>query len=446
MTNYKIMSKLIIIVVLIGLISGAAYYQYLLLMDKDSNIIINRITAQIISVSKDTVTIRDDKNSEYKLDRSLLNDSKNLIFGNDITISYTGDIKSEYEIINSKVTENKIINADISLDKRKELSNIVQAMTIEDKAGQLLLVLDSKNLLTDQTMSGCVLFEDDFANKSRNEVIENIERYQSNAKYPMIIAVDEEGGSVVRVSKYLRDNRFRLPQDVYKSGGMDSIISDATEKSEYLKEFGINVNLAPVADVATNEDDYIYRRSFGVDADATSNYVRNVVMAMSDIKMGSVLKHFPGYGSAPGSGGTYHDSRDFNSLKNNDLLPFKAGIEAGANSILVTNNIIDSVDNQNPATLSKDIHDLLREDLKYNGVIMTDDVTDLNNNEFGNDSEIVIKAIKAGNDLIMTSRPQIYFESLITAINNGEICLNELDLSVLRVIAWKDSLDILQKR
>lgn len=443
MTKAKIISKLIIIVVLIGLITGAGYYQYLLLTDKDSNIIINRITAQIISVSKDTVTIRDDKNSEYKLDKSLLNDSKNLIFGNDITISYTGDIKSEYEIINSKVTENKIINADISLDKRKELSNIVQAMTIEDKAGQLLLVLDSKNLLTDQTMSGCVLFEDDFANKSRNEVIENIERYQSNAKYPMIIAVDEEGGSVVRVSKYLRDNRFRLPQDVYKSGGMDSIISDATEKSEYLKEFGINVNLAPVADVATNEDDYIYRRSFGVDADATSNYVRNVVMAMSDIKMGSVLKHFPGYGSAPGSGGTYHDSRDFNSLKNNDLLPFKAGIEAGANSILVTNNIIDSVDNQNPATLSKDIHDLLREDLKYNGVIMTDDVTDLNNNEFGNDSEIVIKAIKAGNDLIMTSRPQIYFESLITAINNGEICLNELDLSVLRVIAWKDSLDIL---
>lgn len=443
MTKAKIISKLIIIVVLIGLITGAGYYQYLLLTDKDSNIIINRITAQIISVSKDTVTIRDDKNSEYKLDKSLLNDSKNLIFGNDITISYTGDIKSEYEIINSKVTENKIINADISLDKRKELSNIVQAMTIEDKAGQLLLVLDSKNLLTDQTMSGCVLFEDDFANKSRNEVIENIERYQSNAKYPMIIAVDEEGGSVVRVSKYLRDNRFRLPQDVYKSGGMDSIISDATEKSEYLKEFGINVNLAPVADVATNEDDYIYRRSFGVDADATSNYVRNVVMAMSDIKMGSVLKHFPGYGSAPGSGGTYHDSRDFNSLKNNDLLPFKAGIEAGANSILVTNNIIDSVDNQNPATLSKDIHDLLREDLKYNGVIMTDDVTDLNNNEFGNDSEIVIKAIKADNDLIMTSRPQIYFESLITAINNDEICLNELDLSVLRVIAWKDSLDIL---
>ena len=76
-------------------------------------------------------------------------------------------------------------------------------------------------------------------------------------------------------------------------------------------------------------------------------------------------------------------------------------------------------------------------------VIMTDDVTDLNSNEFGNDSEIVIKAIKAGNDLIMTSRPQIYFESLITAINNDELCLNELDLSVLRVIAWKDSLDIL---
>lgn len=443
MTNYKIISKLIIIVVLIGLISGAAYYQYLLLTDKDSKIIVNQITAQITNVTKDIITIRDDKNREYKLDRSFLKNSDNLIFGNDITISYTGDIKSQYEIKNSKVTENKIINADASLDKRKELSDIVQAMTIEDKVGQLLLVLGSKNLSSNQTMSGCVLFEEDFGNKSRNEVIKNIKSYQNNAKYPMIIAVDEEGGSVVRVSKYLRDTRFRLPQDVYKSGGMDSIISDATEKSEYLKEFGINVNLAPVADVATSEDDYIYRRSFGVDASATSNYVKKVVVAMKDVKMGSVLKHFPGYGSAPSSGQTYHDSRDFSSFKDNDLLPFKAGIEAGANSILVTNNIIDCIDNQNPATLSKNIHNLLRDDLEYNGVIMTDDVTDLNNNEFGNDSEIVIKAIKAGNDLIMTSRPQVYFESIVAAINNGELCLNELDLSVLRVIAWKDSLDII---
>lgn len=443
MTNYKIISKLIIIVVLIGLISGAAYYQYLLLTDKDSKIIVNQITAQITNVTKDIITIRDDKNREYKLDRSFLKNSDNLIFGNDITISYTGDIKSQYEIKNSKVTENKIINADTSLDKRKELSDIVKAMTIEDKVGQLLLVLGSKNLLSNQTMSGCVLFEEDFSDKSRNEVIENIQSYQNNAKYPMIIAVDEEGGSVVRVSKYLRDNRFRLPQDVYKSGGMDSIISDATEKSEYLKEFGINVNLTPVADVATSEDDYIYKRSFGVDASATSNYVKNVVMAMKDVKMGSVLKHFPGYGSAPSGGKTYHDIRDFSSLKNNDLLPFKAGIEAGANSILVTNNIIDCIDNQNPATLSKNIHNLLRDDLEYNGVIMTDDVTDLNNNEFGNDSEIVIKAIKAGNDLIMTSRPQVYFESIVAAINNDELCLNELDLSVLRVIAWKDSLDII---
>lgn len=443
MTKAKIISKLIIIVVLIGLITGAGYYQYLLLTDKDSKIIVNQITAQITNVTKDIITIRDDKNREYKLDRSFLKNSDNLIFGNDITISYTGDIKSQYEIKNSKVTENKIINADTSLDKRKELSDIVKAMTIEDKVGQLLLVLGSKNLLSNQTMSGCVLFEEDFSDKSRNEVIENIQSYQNNAKYPMIIAVDEEGGSVVRVSKYLRDNRFRLPQDVYKSGGMDSIISDATEKSEYLKEFGINVNLTPVADVATSEDDYIYKRSFGVDASATSNYVKNVVMAMKDVKMGSVLKHFPGYGSAPSGGKTYHDIRDFSSLKNNDLLPFKAGIEAGANSILVTNNIIDCIDNQNPATLSKNIHNLLRDDLEYNGVIMTDDVTDLNNNEFGNDSEIVIKAIKAGNDLIMTSRPQVYFESIVAAINNGELCLNELDLSVLRVLAWKDSLDII---
>ena len=211
MTKAKIISKLIIIVVLIGLITGAAYYQYLLLMDKDSNIIINRITAQIISVSKDTVTIRDDKNSEYKLDKSLLNDSKNLIFGNDITISYTGDIKSEYEIINSKVTENKIINADISLDKRKELSNIVQAMTIEDKAGQLLLVLDSKNLLTDQTMSGCVLFEDDF----------------SNAIQPLALSLKKSG------------NKFIIPLKVIEA--IQHQLMSSNENDVYLAKNGMKL-------------------------------------------------------------------------------------------------------------------------------------------------------------------------------------------------------------
>ena len=223
----------------------------------------------------------------------------------------------------------------------------------------------------------------------------------------------------------------------------DSIISDATEKSEFLQEFGINVNLAPVADVPLSEGDYIYARSFGLDSQATSNYVKNVVSAMNDLHMGSVLKHFPGYGNAPGSSGTYHDTREYSEFANRDLLPFEAGIEAGANAILVTNNIIDSMDDQNPATLSANVHELLRNNLGYNGVILTDDISGIDHQEFGNDDQIAVKAIQAGNDLIMTSNPQSCFNAILNAVNNGEISLNQLDISVLRVLAWKASLQLL---
>ena len=157
-----------------------------------------------------------------------------------------------------------------------------------------------------------MLYNRDFHNRTREEVIENIQSYQKAVTIPMLIAVDEEGGTVVRVSNNLRSNKFRSPQDVFKAGGMDAIISDATEKSEFLKEFGINVNIGPVADVAMSKDDFIYQRSFGTDPNETAEFVKNVVKAMNDIKMGSVLKHFPGYGNvADNHTAICHDSRDY---------------------------------------------------------------------------------------------------------------------------------------
>lgn len=443
MIRRKLISKCFVILILLGLIGGAVYYQINLLPEEQIKLTTNTLTAQIIDTSDNTLTIRDNQNKTYTINLGTTEQNNSYIFSNQVTIRYTGDINDQYTIESITVKYSQIINGELDNETFSRITNLAKSMSLEDKVGQLLLVLKSENLIDNQTVAGCVLFEEDFKDKTRDEVINNIQGYQDAAKYPMLIGVDEEGGNLVRVSKYLRNNRFRLPQDVFAYGGMDSIISDATEKSEFLQEFGINVNLAPVADVPLSEDDYIYTRSFGLDSQATSNYVKNVVSAMNDLHMGSVLKHFPGYGNAPGSSGTYHDTREYSEFANRDLLPFEAGIEAGANSILVTNNIIDSMDDQNPATLSANVHELLRNNLGYNGVILTDDISGIDHQEFGNDDQIAVKAIQAGNDLIMTSNPQSCFNAILNAVNNGEISLNQLDISVLRVLAWKASLQLL---
>ena len=443
MIRRKLISKCFVILILLGLIGGAVYYQINLLPEEQIKLTTNTLTAQIIDTSDNTLTIRDNQNKTYTINLGTTEQNNSYIFSNQVTIRYTGDINDQYTIESITVKYSQIINGELDNETFSRITNLAKSMSLEDKVGQLLLVLKSENLIDNQTVAGCVLFEEDFKDKTRDEVINNIQGYQDAAKYPMLIGVDEEGGNLVRVSKYLRNNRFRLPQDVFAYGGMDSIISDATEKSEFLQEFGINVNLAPVADVPLSEDDYIYARSFGLDSQATSNYVKNVVSAMNDLHMGSVLKHFPGYGNAPGSSGTYHDNREYSEFANRDLLPFEAGIEAGANAILVTNNIIDSMDDQNPATLSANIHELLRNNLGYNGVILTDDISGIDHQEFGNDDQIAVKAIQAGNDLIMTSNPQSCFNAILNAVNNGEISLNQLDISVLRVLAWKAILQLL---
>ena len=126
-----------------------------------------------------------------------------------------------------------------------------------------------------------------------------IQSYQANAAIPLLIGVDEEGGTVNRISinPNLRNEPFYSSQELFQEGGYDLIYNDTKEKCGFLRSLGINVNFAPVCDVSTDPNDYIYKRSFGQDASATAEYVATVIDAMKSEKIGSVLKHFPGYGN-----------------------------------------------------------------------------------------------------------------------------------------------------
>ena len=326
--------------------------------------------------------------------------------------------------------------------------NKLMSMNIDEKIGQMLLVRmdDTKvdSIINDYHVAGFVMFSRDFKNKSKEEVKSEIDKYQGMSKIPLLFTVDEEGGTVVRISsnKKLRSTPFKSPQDIYNESGMEGIISDAEEKSELLSSLGINVNLAPVADVSTNINDFIYDRSFGKNADETSKYVETVVNTYNESGLGSCLKHFPGYGNNVDTHtGISIDARDYSVFESSDFLPFKAGIDAGVPSILISHNIVKSMDDK-PGSLSIKVHEILRNDLGFTGVIITDDLAMDAISKYVDNANV--EAVKSGNNLLITTDYETSFSDIKEAYNNKEIDDMTINKAVFKVLAWKYSLGLLE--
>ena len=328
---------------------------------------------------------------------------------------------------------------------------LLSGMTLEEKVGQMFFVRLRKASAVEDIkkyhLGGYILFGDDFKDETQTGIRDLIKSCQSASPIPMLIGVDEEGGTVCRVSKYtaFRSEPFKSPQDLYKQGGLEAIQADTKEKAELLLGLGINVNLAPVCDVSVNPDDFIYRRSFGREAGETADYVRTVVGEMKKDRIGSTLKHFPGYGS---NGDTHTgaavDTREYEQFVQSDFLPFEAGIEAGAGSILVSHNIVTSMDGKHPASLSPEVHHILRESLNFKGVIMTDDLSMDAIKKSTSDADAAVLAVTAGNNLLVATDFDIQIPAVLDALDKGTLKEGEIDASVIRILVWKLKLGILQ--
>ena len=334
-------------------------------------------------------------------------------------------------------------------EKTDKITKMLDNMTIPEKVGQMFMVRVPKEnadkRVSEYHLGGYIMFGRDFDNKTKEEVMGNIASWQSAADIPMLIGVDEEGGTVNRISTNteFRSEPFKSSQELYKEGGFDLIYEDTINKSNFLKELGINVNFAPVVDVSTNPDDYIYKRSFGKNANLTSEYASTVVTAMKEANIASVLKHFPGYGNNTDTHtGISIDNRTLETFKESDFLPFEAGIKAGANIILVSHNIITNIDPDNPASLSTRVHEILRNDLGFAGVIITDDLyMDAISKNY--DSSVAVLAILAGNDLICTTDFESQIPEVIAAVEDGTISIDRINESVRRILELKLELNLI---
>lgn len=351
----------------------------------------------------------------------------------------------------------KVLNGEsfpTTASKEKTLAEVkVEQLTLEEKVGQMFFVCVSDETINKEDIAsyglgGYLFFSDFFKSRNPQQAAQDIASYQESASIPMLTGVDEEGGTVVRVSKYsnFRKSPFPSPQVLYKQGGLESIAKDAAEKSELLLSIGINVNLAPVCDIAPDKDDFIYPRTLGQDAKKTAQYAAEVITVMNSKRIGSALKHFPGYGgNVDTHTGIATDRRDFKQFVSNDFVPFQAGIDAGAPCVLVSHNIIDCMEKGIPASLSKKVHKVLRSELNFDGVIMTDDLIMDGVQGYSGKENIAVTAIQAGNDLLCTSDYKNQIPAVINAVKEGKISEQQITESATRILEWKNKLGLLTK-
>lgn len=327
---------------------------------------------------------------------------------------------------------------------------LFQNMTLEEKVGQLFLARcpDNGALADIQAyhLGGYILFGRDFRNQTPQSMRAAISQYQSAAAIPLLIAVDEEGGTVTRVSSYkaFRSSRFPSPRTLYHQGGLSLLLSTEAEKCQLLRSLGIQVNMAPVCDITTDSRAFLYSRSLGLSPRDTATAVAGMVQTMNEHKVGSVLKHFPGYGNnADTHVGIAVDNRSLQELENRDLLPFAAGIQAGCGAILMSHTVVTALDSDFPVSLSLPAHRYIRQTMGFDGVIVTDDlVMGAITKQYGAE-EAAVLAVLAGNDLLCSSEYAIQYRAVLEAVQSGRIPLTVLNQAVHRVLQWKHTLGLL---
>lgn len=410
-----------------------------------------KIEGIVLSINESSITLRDSNHIIYTVNIN----ATDVSIGDNVLIEYTGELNKNKEVQDILVEKYSVLPVSEDKDNIPDswqddgifsdyytlAYNKLKTLTLDEKIGQLFLVRHpNDNAISDlkkYNFGGFVFFSPDFTKKTKENVINMINNLQANAKVPLLTSVDEEGGIVVRVSSnsLLSPYRFKSSQELYSLGGFSAIKEDIINKSKLLNSLGLNLNLAPVVDVSTNENDYMYTRSFGKNTELTSQYSKNVIEASKGTGVSYTLKHFPGYGNNVDTHtGSSIDTRTYENILNNDLPPFKVGIDAGAEAVLVSHNIVNSIDSNNPASLSISIHNLLRNELGFTGIVITDD---LYMDAVSSIDDVAVKAILAGNDLIISTDYEKDIQDVKDAVNDGVISEDIIDRIAFRILSWK---------
>lgn len=326
---------------------------------------------------------------------------------------------------------------------------LLAEMTLEEKVGQMFFVrcpeTGAAEMIETVRPGGVLLFARDFKGLNKEQVQEKLGAWQEMAEIGLLIGVDEEGGQVVRVSSnpLLAESAYPSIRSLYAEGGAELLCAKEAEKCALLQELGINVNFAPVCDISDAKNAFMYGRLLGCGAEETAAVIGQLVGVYEENGMGCVLKHFPGYGNAGDTHtGIIRDERELAAFESCDFQPFSAGLKAGADCVLVAHNIVPCLDGEAPASLSAAWHTLLREDIGFCGVIITDDLDMGAVQDYTDGASAAVKAVLAGNDMLCCTDYKVQFPAVLQAVQDGTIPESRIDESVLRILRWKTELGL----
>lgn len=349
-----------------------------------------------------------------------------------------------------------------NINIKQPIDNITKTlneMTLEEKIGQMMIIAYRKptindelnNLLNTVKPGGFIFFKENLV--TYNESLELIKDIKNTAKTPMFLSIDQEGGNVDRLKtiKGITFSKMPAMADIGKTNDTSIAYGTGANIAHNLKMLSLNMNFAPVIDIYSNpKNTVIGTRSFGSNAEVVTKMGLALSKGLKDNNIIPVYKHFPGHGN------TETDShvdlpivnKSKEKLLKEELIPFKEAIANGAEVIMIGHLAIPSITNSYiPASLSKKIiTNLLKEELNYKNIVITDalNMKALTNNY--TEKEIIEKSINAGVDiLLMPENPINAVSIIIDSIKNGTIKEEQINNSVKKILELKYKYNIINE-
>ncbi len=348
-------------------------------------------------------------------------------------------------------------NNEPPVEKIDPIKEQIKEMSIEEKIGQIVVVglegytLDdnSRKMIEEYLVGGIIIFGKNVESSDQLlTLINSIKEANSKNSIPLFISVDEEGGRVSRMPKEIK----KLPTSgkIGQLNNKELSYDIGTVLAEELKMFGFNMDYAPVLDINSNpKNPVIGDRAFGADSKIVSDLGIQTMKGIQSEGVISVVKHFPGHGdtSVDSHIGLPTIEHNLERLKDFELVPFKAAIENGADAVMVAHILLNEIDPDYPSSLSKAIiTDILRKDLGFNGVVISDDMTMgaiVENYKIG---DAAVKAIDAGSDIVLVAHGfengLAVINSIKEALTNGTMSEERLNESVYRILNLKQKYNI----
>lgn len=347
-----------------------------------------------------------------------------------------------------------------------QVNRMMSSMSLDDKILQMFIVTpevlngstksefsaderlksagaETKQSLQERPVGGLIYFADNL--ETRQQATKMISNSQSYSKIPLFICVDEEGGTVARCAKKLGTTKFK-PMQTYQNQGTSVARSNARTIANDIKQFGFNVDFAPVADVNTASNSVIGTRAYSNNFQKAAQLVPAAVQGFHDGGMICTLKHFPGHGNTQEDSHkeTAHLYKSLSELQKEEFLPFKAGIQAGADMVMVGHIVADKIDSK-PATLShRLVTDILRGELGFKGLVVTDSMGMGAIANHYTPGEAAVMAIQAGDDLLLGvyNVPQA-LAGVRSAVKSGKISESRINDSVRRILTTKINMGVI---